>query len=73
MSDTTIRTYTSDRQRTEHTTERTTEEETDERTDVSVCPECGGTLRTDEAHGETVCADCGLVVDEDGIDRGPEW
>ncbi|GGN18965.1 transcription initiation factor IIB [Halarchaeum nitratireducens] len=69
MSDTTIRTYTSDSQRTE----RTTEETTDERTDVDVCPECGGTLRTDETHGETVCADCGLVVEEDGIDRGPEW
>ncbi|GGM72572.1 transcription initiation factor TFIIB [Halarchaeum rubridurum] len=69
MSDTTIRTYTSDSQRTE----RTTEETTDERTDVDVCPECGGTLHTDESHGETVCADCGLVVEEDGIDRGPEW
>ncbi|GAA0300592.1 transcription initiation factor IIB [Halarchaeum salinum] len=69
MSDTTIRTYTSESQRTEQTTENTA----DERTDVDVCPECGGTLRTDESHGETVCADCGLVVDEDGIDRGPEW
>jgi transcription initiation factor TFIIB len=38
-----------------------------------VCPECGGTLITDEARGETVCADCGLVVDEGSIDRGPEW
>ena len=28
---------------------------------------------TDGARGETVCADCGLVVDEDSIDRGPEW
>ena len=69
MSDTTIRTYTSDSQRTERTTQETSEE----RTDVDVCPECGGTLRTDESHGETVCADCGLVVEEDGIDRGPEW
>ncbi|MFB6078211.1 MAG: transcription initiation factor IIB family protein [Halarchaeum sp.] len=67
MSDTSIRTYTSDRQRTE----QSTSEET--RTDTTVCPECGGTLRTDEEHGETVCADCGLVVEEDGIDRGPEW
>ncbi|GAA0308196.1 transcription initiation factor IIB [Halarchaeum salinum] len=38
-----------------------------------VCPECGGNLVVDESHGETVCADCGLVVDEDEIDRGPEW
>ncbi|WP_275264636.1 TFIIB-type zinc ribbon-containing protein, partial [Halobellus captivus] len=46
------------------------EESTDEQ---FVCPECGGTLITDETHGETVCSDCGLVVDEDSIDRGPEW
>jgi len=37
------------------------------------CPECGGNLVTDEERGETVCADCGLVVEEDEIDRGPEW
>ena len=37
------------------------------------CPECGGNLTNDERHGETVCADCGLVVEEDEIDRGPEW
>ncbi|GGN17099.1 transcription initiation factor IIB [Halarchaeum nitratireducens] len=38
-----------------------------------VCPECGGNLVVDESHGETVCEECGLVVDEDEIDRGPEW
>ena len=37
------------------------------------CPECGGQLATDTEHGETVCVDCGLVVEEDEIDRGPEW
>ncbi|SFR42343.1 Transcription initiation factor IIB (TFIIB) [Halogeometricum rufum] len=38
------------------------------------CPECGSTnLATDDGRGETVCEDCGLVVDEDEIDRGPEW
>jgi len=37
------------------------------------CPECGGALVEDEEHGETVCTECGLVVEEDGIDRGPEW
>ncbi|RBI61624.1 transcription initiation factor IIB 2 [halophilic archaeon] len=37
------------------------------------CPECGGNLITDEGHGETVCAECGLVVEEDNVDRGPEW
>ncbi|PSP92698.1 transcription initiation factor IIB [Halobacteriales archaeon QS_4_62_28] len=35
------------------------------------CPECDGTV--DESSRETVCTECGLVVDEDQIDRGPEW
>ncbi|MUW13956.1 transcription initiation factor IIB [Halorubrum sp. CBA1125] len=46
---------------------------TSEETRVTTCPECGGRLATDTEHGETVCTDCGLVVDEDEIDRGPEW
>jgi transcription initiation factor TFIIB len=37
------------------------------------CPECGGDLVVDEERGETVCGECGLVVEEDSIDRGPEW
>jgi len=37
------------------------------------CPECSGQLASDTEHGETVCVDCGLVVEEDEIDRGPEW
>ena len=35
------------------------------------CTECGGPVR--RTGTETVCDDCGLVVDEDAIDRGPEW
>ena len=50
--------------------ESTTEEASSERT---ACPECGGKLVNDDEHGETVCNECGLVVDEGGIDRGPEW
>ncbi|ADQ67795.1 transcription initiation factor IIB [Halogeometricum borinquense] len=47
--------------------EKTGDEET-------LCPECGSSnLTTDAEHGETVCDDCGLVVEEDEIDRGPEW
>ncbi|MFQ3318235.1 MAG: transcription initiation factor TFIIB [Natronomonas sp.] len=38
-----------------------------------VCPECGGRLEADPERGETVCSECGLVVEEDSIDRGPEW
>jgi transcription initiation factor TFIIB len=37
------------------------------------CPECGGRLQSDVEHGETICEECGLVVDENEIDRGPEW
>jgi len=37
------------------------------------CPECEGSVVRDEEHGETTCEDCGLIVDEDEIDRGPEW
>ena len=46
----------------------------DDRQDVATtqqCPECGGPVSTDAI--ETVCDDCGLVVDEDDLDRGPEW
>ncbi|MGM0716653.1 MAG: transcription initiation factor IIB [Halobacteriota archaeon] len=47
-----------------------TNEHEDER-DALSCPECDGQLKS--AGAETVCTDCGLVVEEDGIDRGPEW
>ncbi|MFB6185252.1 MAG: transcription initiation factor IIB family protein, partial [Halobacteriaceae archaeon] len=65
MSDTTIRAYSNEQ------VEKTKEEE--EQDEVDVCPECGGTLRKDAEHGETVCSECGLVVEEEGIDHGPEW
>ncbi|QZY00034.1 transcription initiation factor IIB [Halobaculum rubrum] len=41
--------------------------------DELACPECSGNVITDEEHGETVCEECGLVIDEDSVDRGPEW
>ena len=64
MTETRIRTY----------TDETTREEESERSDEQErCPECGGRLVSDEEHAETVCEDCGLVVEEDEIDRGPEW
>ncbi len=59
-----------------HTRTRTTEEESEsetERDESTECPECGGRLAADSEHGETVCTECGLVVEEDEIDRGPEW
>jgi transcription initiation factor TFIIB len=68
MSDTSIKTYT-ERTRTESAEETTTEETED----TTACPECGARLESDTEHGETVCSECGLVVEEDEIDRGPEW
>ncbi|MFB6122577.1 MAG: transcription initiation factor IIB family protein [Haloferacaceae archaeon] len=49
------------------------EREREETSRTTTCPECSGHLVTDEEHGETVCEECGLVVEEDGIDHGPEW
>ncbi|WP_101294229.1 transcription initiation factor IIB [Halegenticoccus soli] len=38
------------------------------------CPECGSdTLVRSEDLGELLCDDCGLVIEEESIDRGPEW
>jgi transcription initiation factor TFIIB len=54
--------------------EREDTETTEEAADEELrCPECGGRLVTDEERGETVCTECGLVVEENEIDRGPEW
>ncbi|MFC6951733.1 transcription initiation factor IIB [Halorubellus litoreus] len=66
---------TDDRTAERNTVDRTVEhdEREQERTDERTCPECGGRVDADESHGETVCTDCGLVVEEDAVDRGPEW
>ena len=60
MSDTNTRTRTSESEQEQSDTELS-------------CPECSGRLVVDDEHGETICADCGLVVEEDSVDRGPEW
>ncbi|WP_276257295.1 transcription initiation factor IIB [Haloglomus litoreum] len=65
MTDTSVRRF-------QRENEETAEHESDENEEL-VCPECGGDVATDTEHGEVVCQDCGLVVDEDNIDRGPEW
>ena len=58
-------------QRQSEATRSTEDERTAE--DVRVCPDCGGNLVADEGHAEVVCEECGLVVEEDQVDRGPEW
>ena len=45
----------------------------DEHEDSATCPDCGVPGATDPERGETVCPDCGLVIEEDIVDRGPEW
>ncbi|WP_252698459.1 transcription initiation factor IIB [Natronosalvus vescus] len=71
MTDTTLRTYSGETQREQEP--RSTESEHEHEDESEHCPECGGRLVSDSEHAETVCSDCGLVVEEDEIDRGPEW
>ena len=53
--------------------ERTSETEPDE-TERQKCPECDSeTLITSGENNEIVCEDCGLIVEENNVDRGPEW
>ena len=41
---------------------------------ITKCPECGGDgIIEDYERGEIICQRCGLVVNENVIDRGPEW
>jgi transcription initiation factor TFIIB len=41
---------------------------------VDKCPECGSAnLVHDYDTGETVCGNCGLVIQEQMLDKGPEW
>lgn len=61
-----------ERTRTRESTEDS--EKTDEVTESKgefKCEECGGSLKQED--GELVCEDCHVVVEEDRIDRGPEW
>ena len=51
--------------------ERDTERESDE--EAITCPECDSAEIVTDADQELVCEDCGLVLDEQTIDRGPEW
>ncbi|WP_227379273.1 transcription initiation factor IIB [Haladaptatus halobius] len=59
----------STRQRERRAEQTETEEEA-----VQGCPECGSKNLVNSAdQSELVCDDCGLVVEEDHVDRGPEW
>ena len=46
----------------------------EEMEDEIICPQCGSKdVIKDEKRGEIVCAKCGTVIQEQIIDRSPEW
>ncbi|MFB6179485.1 MAG: TFIIB-type zinc ribbon-containing protein, partial [Halorientalis sp.] len=54
--------------------ERAEENERGDDQEVRNCPECNSDNLVSSADGgEIVCDDCGLVIEEENIDRGPEW
>ncbi|WP_265110619.1 transcription initiation factor IIB [Halosolutus halophilus] len=51
-----------------------TEHETDEQEGSRSCPECeSSTLVRSSDESEISCEECGLILEEETIDRGPEW
>ena len=56
-----------------NTRTQVSESEQEQADESTSCPECAGRLVVDNEHGETICESCGLVVEEDSVDRGPEW
>ncbi len=48
-------------------------EQESESTGQQTCPECESESITSDGGGELVCEDCGLVIEDENIDRGPEW
>ncbi len=48
-------------------------EEESESTGQQTCPECESESISSDGGGELVCEDCGLVIEDENIDRGPEW
>jgi transcription initiation factor TFIIB len=69
-----IRTMVRPSRQREREQERATESEHEEDQEVRDCPECESEDLVSSADGgEIVCNDCGLVIEEENIDRGPEW
>ncbi|EMA03373.1 transcription initiation factor IIB [Haloferax mediterranei ATCC 33500] len=69
-----VRRFTTDSARVRNEKKKDSKQTETDREQALSCPECGSeTLVSDSEHGETVCDECGLVVQENEIDRGPEW
>ncbi|MXV60756.1 transcription initiation factor IIB [Natronorubrum sp. JWXQ-INN-674] len=57
------------KERDKQTTQETTDQE-----GVRTCPECDSSaLIRSSDESEVSCEDCGLILEEETIDRGPEW
>src|SRR6056297_3282375 len=54
-------------------TDQEEREQSSESTGQQTCPECESESITSDGGGELVCEDCGLVIEDENIDRGPEW
>jgi transcription initiation factor TFIIB len=52
--------------------EKQRQETDDKERQQNQCPECDSDIKTSE-DGENICSGCGLVINENNIDRGPEW
>jgi len=64
----------SDRESLKSRTKQKERQKNAENPTETVCPECGSHLLVnDHERAELVCQSCGLVIDNEFIDRGPEW
>ena len=51
-----------------------TQHESTGRENTRTCPECDSSNLTRSSDGSEIsCGDCGLILEEETIDRGPEW
>ena len=55
------------------TRQRERVDETEAETEEAGCPECESDSLVKTGDGELMCDDCGLILEDENIDRGPEW